>query len=169
MSETPDVMSKGWDAAFRRMCVWTKLYDQQTKVAFFVFCTHFDHMGIKARAESAKLVVAKVKTIVGNSPVLVVGDLNSTPDSQEMYKTFTENLADSRKVSVIPPKGYLGTFNGYEMSSDSISAFQLIDYIFCQKVKVLSYKVLRDKYSEGSYPSDHFPVMIECEMKRNNP
>ena len=167
LSETPEIMSKGWDAACRRMCVWTKLYDKQTKATFIVFCTHFDHIGVKARAKSAKLIVSRVKAIVGNMPVLLVGDLNSTPDSREMYKTFTDNMDDSRIVSIIPVKGYLGTFNGYEISNDSISTFQLIDYIFCQKIKVKSYKVLRDKYSEGSYPSDHFPVMIECEMKNN--
>lgn len=169
LSETPEMISKGWDGAFRRMCVWTKLYDKQTKATFFVFCTHFDHVGVKARAESAQLIVAKMITIAGNLPVLVVGDLNSTPDSQEMYKTFNDNLDDSRKVSVNPSKGYLGTFNGYEMSSDSIPKFQLIDYIFCRKIKVLRYKVLGDKYSEGSYPSDHFPIMIECVIKKLSP
>ena len=45
LSESPDVMSKGWDADFRRMCVWTKLKDIENNRELFVFCSHFDHIG----------------------------------------------------------------------------------------------------------------------------
>jgi endonuclease/exonuclease/phosphatase family metal-dependent hydrolase len=163
LSETPEKMSKGWDADYRRMCVWTKLFDRKTKTSFYVFCTHFDHIGVKARAESARLIVAKIKQIAGNFPVLLVGDLNATTNESVMYEALSSNMQDSREIAVLKSDHFSGTFNGYEMSTDSMTTFKKIDYIFCKKIKVLTYKVLTDRYSEGSYPSDHFSVMIECE------
>ena len=166
LSETPDTISKGWDAAFRRICVWTKLYDLRSKTAIYVFCTHFDHIGKKARVESAKLIVERIKKLAGTSPVLCLGDLNTSPESSEMYKILTSSLKDSREISLIPPKGSLGTFNGYDISTDSLPSTVRIDYILCKKIKVLSYQVLSERYNKASYPSDHFPVMIECEISK---
>ncbi len=162
LSPTPEILSIGWDAAFRRMCVWTKLHDKLNDKTFFVFCTHFDHLGVKARVESAKLIVQKIKTIAGDSPVLFVGDLNSSPEATEMYKTLAGSLDDSRVITKTPAKGSEGTFNGYDITKSMLPVSERIDYIFCKSVTVFSYKVLNDKYSNKTYPSDHFPVMIEC-------
>jgi endonuclease/exonuclease/phosphatase family metal-dependent hydrolase len=162
LSETPDIISKGWDAAFRRMCVWTKFRDLQNKTEFYVFCTHFDHMGVKARVESAKLIVERVKKIAGDMPVLFLGDLNTSPESTEMYKILISAFDDSREISQIHPVGSVGTFNGFDVSTALLPLSVRIDYIFCNGFNVFNYKVLDDKFSDKTYPSDHFPVMIEC-------
>ena len=61
LSETPDkVGSKGWDAALPRICTWAQFEDKNTKWKFWMFNLHMDHVGTKARSESAKLVSAKV-------------------------------------------------------------------------------------------------------------
>jgi len=164
LSKTPETMSIGWDAALNRICLWTKLYDRENKTTFFVFCTHFDHMGTLARAESAKLIVRKIKVLAGESPVICVGDFNASPEETEMYDSMTVFLNDSREIALIPAKGFAGTFNGYDMTSATFPEKNRIDYIFCRKVKVLSYKTLTERYTKGSYPSDHFPVMVECEL-----
>ena len=167
LSPTPETMSIGWDAAFRRMCVWIKLVDRHTDKSFYVFCSHFDHMGVKARVESAKLIVQKVKEIASDQPVLFVGDLNTSPESTEMYKTLAVALEDSREISEKTPKGSLGTFNGYNASVSDFPRSVRIDYIFCRNFKVLNYQVLNNKYSSKTYPSDHFPVMIECRINKS--
>jgi len=166
LSETPDTMSIGWDAAFRRMCVWTKLYDLKSKTSFYVFCTHFDHMGKKARVESAALITKRIEKIAGKSPVVCLGDLNASPESTAMYKVLTNSLEDSRNISLTKPKGSLGTYNGYDVSTDSLPSSVRIDYILCRKIKVLSYQVLTDRFSKETFPSDHFPVLITCEISR---
>ncbi|NEW85162.1 MAG: endonuclease, partial [Mariniphaga sp.] len=43
----------GWDAVCNRTVTWIKLKDKITKKSFYVFDTHFDHRGNKAREESA--------------------------------------------------------------------------------------------------------------------
>jgi len=166
LSETPDTMSMGWDGAFRRICVWAHLYDRQSKRAFFFFSTHFDHIGTKARTESSKLIVERIKILAGEAPVFCVGDLNASPESTEMYKNLTSYLEDSREISVTPVKGSSGTFNGYDMLSSSFNEQVRIDYIFCRKVQVYNYMVLTEKFTKDCYPSDHFPVMIECNISK---
>jgi endonuclease/exonuclease/phosphatase family metal-dependent hydrolase len=164
LSETPDTISKGWDAAFRRMCVWEKLSDKNTGEEFFVFCTHFDHMGVKARVESAKLIVERVRKIAGELPVFFVGDLNTSPEATEMYKILTTYFKDSREIVRKQPTGSIGTFNGYDVSKDLLPVTERIDYIFCNKINVLTYNVINKKYNNKTFPSDHFPLMIECEI-----
>ena len=166
LSDTPEKMSLGWDAAYRRICVWIKFYDQQSKTNFYYFCTHFDHIGIKARAESAKLIVKRIKVIAKDAPVILAGDLNASTNEPEMYKTLINFLNDSRDISLIKPKSPEGTFNGYEINTDSIPTFNRIDYLFCRKFQVVNYLVIRERYSKYTYPSDHFPVMIECEIMK---
>lgn len=166
LSETPEVMSKGWDAALRRMCVWSKLYDRKSKTEFYFFCTHFDHMGVKARVESAKLIVERINKIAGNAPVVFLGDLNTSPEATEMYTILISAFDDSKEISQSTPGGSIGTFNGFDASEVLLPPSKRIDYIFSKKIKVFKHRVINDKFSEKTYPSDHFPVMIECVIKK---
>ena len=95
LSETPDVPgSKGWDAALERIASYAKLRDKATGKVFMAVNTHFDHVGVKARRESAKLIMRKIQEIVGTRPAVVTGDFNVT-ENDEAYKTMigsqTEN------------------------------------------------------------------------------
>src|SRR6185436_4361713 len=70
LSLTPEVPgSKGWDADITRIVTWARFKDKISKKIFFVFNTHFDHIGQEARRESAKLIKQRVKEIAGNNPV----------------------------------------------------------------------------------------------------
>jgi endonuclease/exonuclease/phosphatase family metal-dependent hydrolase len=55
LSLTPEIPgSKSWDAAITRVVTWAKFRDIKSKKTFFVFNTHFDHIGKQARTESSK-------------------------------------------------------------------------------------------------------------------
>lgn len=89
LSETPDVPgSKGWDAAIERIASYAKLKVKATGKIFMAVNTHFDHVGVMARRESAKLIMRKIQEIVGNRPAVVTGDFNVTEDD-EAYVTMT--------------------------------------------------------------------------------
>ena len=91
LSETPDVAgSKGWDAALERIASYAKLRDKATGKIFMAVNTHFDHVGVTARKESAKLIMQKIQQIVGNRPAVVTGDFNITEDD-EAYTTMVTN------------------------------------------------------------------------------
>ncbi|MBO7137351.1 MAG: endonuclease/exonuclease/phosphatase family protein [Bacteroidaceae bacterium] len=88
LSETPDVPgSVGWDAALERIASYAKLRDKATGKVFMAVNTHFDHVGVKARRESAKLIMRKIQEIVGMRPAVVTGDFNVTEDD-EAYTTM---------------------------------------------------------------------------------
>lgn len=77
LSEKPEsVGSVGWDAALPRICTWGEFEDKQTKWRFWAFNLHMDHVGKKARWESARLVLQKIKTLCGDAPFILTGDFN---------------------------------------------------------------------------------------------
>ena len=159
LSETPENPSKGWDAALNRVCTWVKFEGNDGK-KFYVFNIHYDHIGQKAREESSKLVIRKIKEInKENLPVVFMGDFNVMPDNPA-YRTVLDNsdLKDSRLISKNPSIGNQGTFNGYNWEKLPEG---IIDHIFVSpNITVLRHGILTDNYGM-KYPSDHFPVMVE--------
>lgn len=70
LSETPNKISKGWDAALNRICTYVLLKDKKSKQKFWVFNTHLDHMGELARTNSIQLILSKISQLnTANSPV----------------------------------------------------------------------------------------------------
>lgn len=165
LSKTPDKISVGWDAAMERICTYTLLEDNISKQKFWVFNTHFDHIGEQARIESAKLIFKKISALNSdNLPVILMGDFNLEPDSAPI-QFLTTNLSDSFKSSLEKPFGPSGTFNGFKFNEP---VTRRIDYIFTSKknIKVLQYAVLSDS-KDCKYPSDHLPVFIEIELNKS--
>ncbi len=159
LSETPEKPGPGWDAACNRVCTWGKFLQKETGKQFYVFNTHFDHMGDTARANSAVLICDSVaaKNQDKNLPVILTGDFNLTPDTQPI-SLIKKEFNDSRDVSVEPPYGPYGTYNGFDHNSP---LDRRIDYIFVnKKVSVLKYAVLSDS-KDNRYPSDHLPVFVK--------
>ncbi len=165
LSENPDLPgSMGWDAAHPRLVTWGKFKDKQSGKAFFLFNTHFDHAGVEARINSARLLREKVETIAEGRPVLVTGDFNCTPDSKPM-RILNENseqneskLTDVLEKAKYPHYGPTGTFNGFNLNFDTQ---RRIDYVLVNKyVNVLTSAVLTDQW-HNRFPSDHFPVMSD--------
>ncbi|MCG9970773.1 endonuclease/exonuclease/phosphatase family protein [Christiangramia crocea] len=154
--------SRGWDAAYPRVCTYALFEDKESGEKFWVFNTHFDHRGKKARLESAKLILTKIAEInSAGLPAILMGDLNLEPDTRAI-QLIADKLRDSRNVARNVSFGSEGTFNGYEFHEP---VTRRIDYIFVNdKVEVLKYGVLTDS-KDQKYPSDHFPVLIKAELK----
>ena len=80
LSETPEKVSVGWDAALPRICTYAQFELTSSKRTFWHFNTHFDHIGETARAESAKFIVSKIADLVSFGDVVVLsGDFNAEP------------------------------------------------------------------------------------------
>jgi len=162
LSETPEKPGKGWDATCcNRICSWAKFNDLSTKKDFYFFSVHFDHQGVLARKESGKLMVQKMKEIAKNASIICVGDLNSTPDTEQV-QTIQTLLNDTYRVTAVPPYGPVGTFNGFKFDA---AMKDRIDYVFVSKdINVLNYAVLTDA-KEQRYPSDHQPVVTTLVLR----
>jgi len=158
LSETPDVVSVGWDAALERICTYGLFEDKNSGEKFWVFNTHFDHLGVIARKKSSALILKKIKEINTQSlPVILMGDFNSIPDS-EPIKILKNDLIDALQISLDNLKGPQGTFNDFD---EMLPIDNRIDYIFTINVKVLSYRHIDDRLNNNRHISDHLPVMIE--------
>ncbi len=162
LSETPDQPSYGWGVNFRRICTWGKFEHLATGKEFYVYNVHFDHEIQEARENSTQLVREHIYEYTDNKPVILMGDLNATPDNP-VYKKVTENgfFKDAFHITEIPPHGPEGTFNGFLFNE---KPERRIDYVFfTEHFRVLRYGVLTDNYGL-QYPSDHFPVLTEVEF-----
>jgi endonuclease/exonuclease/phosphatase family metal-dependent hydrolase len=164
LSETPDKISKGWDAAYNRVCTYMLFKDLKTKQLFWVFNTHLDHIGVAARTKGIQLILSKIKELnTKNYPVILMGDLNSEPQEDRMIM-LKKAMDDCRDVTQEKPFGPYGTFNNFKHNEP---VTKLIDYIFISKnsiLKVKKYAVLSDS-KDLKYPSDHLPVYVEINFK----
>lgn len=167
LSQTPSVAgSIGWDAALPRIVTWCYFEDKITHKKFYAFNTHFDHLGKVARAESARLLLEKVKTIAGKLPVIVTGDFNAGP-TEEPIKIIVDaanpnHLTDSKFISQQPHYGPDGTFNAFQ--SKEIDD-EPIDHIFIKNnCRVLKHATISESW-RGRFSSDHFPVLAEIVIR----
>lgn len=164
LSETPDKISRGWDAAFNRVCTYALFKDLKTKKVFWVFNTHLDHVGELAKTNGILLILSKIKELnTKNYPVLFMGDFNSQP-SEDRIKALKKEMNDTRDISEAKPFGPSGTFNGFK-HNEPVNL--LIDYIFISKnnkFKIKKFAVLSDS-KDLKYPSDHLPVFVEISYK----
>lgn len=165
LSQTPEVAgSRGWDAACNRVVSWVQLKDGNSEKPFFVFCTHFDHMGEVARRNSAKLLIHAVDSLAGKNPAVVLGDFNARPGT-EPYQLITGksdpiHLTDALELTS-KVNGPEYTYTGFKIGG---IPGQRIDYIFLKNIsKVKTYKVNNTNNGEF-YPSDHLPVSAEVEF-----
>lgn len=163
LSETPDVVSKGWDARYNRVCTYAILKNKTTGFTYAHFNAHFDHLGTVARNQSVALICKKIKELCPGIPVIFSGDLNADEGS-EMYNRILES--GMRDTKYLAKKTMdMGTYHGYSKITE-LTRTEPIDFIFvnayCKSVK--SYKVDTEKYN-GIYPSDHHPVIVELTLK----
>lgn len=161
LSLTPDIPSKHWDAALPRICTYALFKEKKTGVEFWVFNTHFDHVGQESRLQAIKIIKKRISQENTNSnPVFFMGDLNVEPKNEVIAK-LNAFMLDTYDVSVNPPFGSYGTFNGFKFHEP---VTRRLDYIYVsesEKIEVLKHAVLTDS-KDLKYPSDHFPVYIEA-------
>ncbi len=163
LSETPEIPSRGWDAALNRIVTWGKFKSKVSGKQFLCFNTHFDHRGDEARKNSAILIRKKIEEMTYNKnlPVILTGDFNLTPDS-EPISLLKKYMTDSRDVTEEPPYGPVGTYNNFVIDAPLENR---IDYIFTHGgIDVLQYAVLTD-FSNHRTPSDHLPVFARILLK----
>lgn len=166
LSPVTDKPNKGWDAALPRICTWLRMQENGTNRIFWFFNLHFDHIGVIARRESAKLVLSKIKEMCAEEPVILTGDFNvdQHDESYILIKT-SGKLTDTYETAKIR-YAQTGTFNDFNPNENSDSR---IDHIFVSSgFDVIRYGILTDSYRDSTsirLPSDHFPVKVEINLK----
>ena len=164
LSETPDKPgSKSWDTALTRMVTWVKLRDRRQPKAkpIVFFNTHFDHRGVQARIESARLIRRRVIEASKTYRVIVTGDFNMGEGS-EAYKALfdlsdgqSSPLRDTYRIAHPTRAANEGTFSEFKAGAPSGPR---IDWIgVSREWQVIKAEIDRTE-RDGRTPSDHFPV-----------
>lgn len=159
LSETPEKVSKGWDAAYPRICTYGLFTDIKTSKKIWIFNTHLDHIGEQAQLNGIKQIQQKMLEVnTKNYPVILMGDFNVEPNSM-LITDLSEAMLNTEAIAKLT-FGPKGTFNGFKFNE---AVTRKIDYIFISKsnsIKVNKYGVLSES-NDLKYPSDHFPVYVE--------
>lgn len=160
LSDTPDKVSIGWDAACNRTCTWGHFKVNDTGFEFLYFNTHLDHVGSQARMNSIKLIVAKMAELNPNNvPVFLSGDFNSTTDDT-IFEPLKASLKDAREVSAISDKNI--TYNGFGKVIDNPDTRKewVIDHIFFSGVNPVAFRVVMCNFGVP-FISDHYPIAFK--------
>lgn len=162
LSETPEKPSKGWDAAYNRICTYALFKMKKGGKKFWAFNVHFDHVGNVARENSAKLILEKIKALNSkNLPVVLTGDFNLT-DETAPIKFISKTMTDTFYRCNKPHYGPTGTFTAFDVHTIPKDR---IDYIFIKGFECQTNRTINDRRDNLLYPSDHFPVLTELKIK----
>lgn len=169
LSETPEVPgSKSWDSSLPRITTWARMKDKQAgDRLLLVINTHFDHKGHVARKEGAKIIRHFIATRATDAAVIVTGDFNSVPGS-EQYRTLTERGNEG----VLMHDAYADVFRANpELNDGTAHAFKdlpvtaRIDWILHSPAFRATSATI-DRHREGPlFPSDHYAVVAVLNWK----
>ncbi|EMI18131.1 endonuclease/exonuclease/phosphatase family protein [Rhodopirellula maiorica SM1] len=162
----PDPQAVGenaWGANLPRICSWVEIKSKNEATHLLLMNTHFDHQSATARENSANLLRTKASELRGQLPVVMMGDLNATPESKPLQNLLAKNgegvtFFDASKLSDSEPTGPSGTFNGFKAVREKFK----IDFILLSdpKTAVASHQTLDPKTKAGRFASDHLPILI---------
>lgn len=158
LSPTPATPSVGWDAAYPRLATWARLADRRTGRRLLVLNTHWDHVGVTARLNSARLIRAWLNGERRRcESVVVLGDFNATREEASL-RELSADYGDALMLSRSPPFGPAGTFNGFDILH--VDAAPIDHVLVSSDVRVERYGVLT-QHDAGRLPSDHYPVLAD--------
>ena len=154
LSETPEVPSLGWDAACKRIVTWVHLEDTLLNNEFYIFNTHFDHIGTIARKESALLLLKKIEELAYcfENNIFITGDFN-TESNDPIFLPLKKYFKSTRDVAPISDKSF--TFNDF---GKTVEPAMVIDHIWFTKPVPVEFKILNGNFGVP-YISDHYPVL----------
>lgn len=151
LSETPDQVSKGWDASYRRTCTWAGFRHKKLGQTCYFFNTHLDNDGKVAREESIKLLVSRMKTINSKRRVsFLTADFNSNV-TDACFAPLHVYMRDARANAAVSDD--YPSWNGYGASTGRL------DHVFFSgdNCTAREFRTLRGDYGVP-YISDHYPV-----------
>lgn len=189
LSETPDVWSRGWDAAFVRGATWVRFEDQATGFQFVYLNAHLDHVGEESRLASSRLIVSQLDAIAPGMPCIVTADFNSrawAPDNEEAiaYPSVVRRDAlppGGTVHAIFTDGGFRDTFieAGHydQLDMNTFHAFLgdefppcslRIDWILVRDGDRHIWQTdMCDIVRDGDppvYPSDHYPVVADVRL-----
>ncbi|MCM1503484.1 MAG: endonuclease/exonuclease/phosphatase family protein [Bacteroidales bacterium] len=152
LSETPDIPSIGWDAAYKRTATWAKMRHIQSGKIFFFVNTHLDHRGKNAQKNGLALIVERIAAMNPDGfPMILTGDFNVLPTDSVLNALDGKMESAREKAEDTDRKD---TFNGFGKGKGKI-----LDYIYLAGFRgCCRFRVIDKTYENIPYISDHYPI-----------
>ncbi len=150
LSKTPYVPGSRYEEQSEcpRICTEAVFEDLESRKVFRLVNTHLDHIGMQARKLGYLQILTKLEQedFFPEAPVVIVGDMNAEPDSEEMRvaEQFAGYVTATKDIGI--------TFHGYGKEHPCN-----IDYIVVKGCGCDSVEKWTDKVGAVSL-SDHYPV-----------
>ncbi len=159
LSGTPTVPGSRYpgQSSCPRTCTDAVLLEEDSGKVFRVLNTHLDHVGKEARARGLAQILrhAAQTDLFPDIPMILAGDLNAEPDSEELSLLKTHpGLTDvTRSVGI--------TYHGYGRNAPSSQ----IDYIVLGGAVTCTRVEKWTDEENGVFLSDHYPVCAHLEWQ----
>ena len=164
LSETPNKESKGFGAAFLRICVHAVLKNIETQKEISVYSVHLEVMGKEVREKEINMILDRLSK--DDKKAIVCGDFNAT-QKENCYKAIAEKMNSTQAVAKTTDTGI--TYQDFGASEDKLSFKDSIDFIFVDKdFYVRNFDILQEhKEIDGNsvYYSDHYAVKSQVIYK----
>lgn len=155
LSDTPRVKSKFTESKWPRQCT-IGLFENNGRRVIHAN-THFDFKS-SVQEKSAGLVLEFLKEFPENTPTIITGDFNASPNSNT-YDIFLNHGFNDLFENL-----HTSTFHGFTGKDLG----DHIDWILYRgHLKGVKNQIIRDSFS-GYYPSDHYPVVSEFTFSDTN-
>lgn len=159
LSDTPETVgSISWGNVLPRMVTWARFQRIADGATFVLYNTHLPYreQDEPARERGAALILARLRQLPADEPIILTGDFNTAPDSPT-YALLTTALTDAWTAAprrLGPP----ATFHDFTGKAD-----RRIDWILFRGLQAKSARTVTT-HRRGRYPSDHFPVVVDFEL-----
>ena len=155
LSETPLVPGSRYpgQSSNPRICTDAVLMEEESGRKFRVLNTHLDHVGKEARERGLRQILSYAAStgFLPGAPMILAGDFNAEPDSEEMRPIRDDPCLTDTTYRIGP------TYHGYGKADPG----EQIDYIVLRgALKCTSVEKWTDE-ENGVYLSDHYPVCAE--------
>jgi endonuclease/exonuclease/phosphatase family metal-dependent hydrolase len=173
LSDTPDQPgSRFEETPLPRICTWGRLQGSGAK-PFYFFNTHFDYRSTSAQEKSAALLLARIPTIAGLYPSVLLGDFNCTPTSVARRLLVSTFFEDAREAAAALPaernvNAEAGTFTDFRSPAQAgvvLPGEEIVDHAFTSGFRIERREVSLDvREDSGRSISDHRALVIDASI-----
>ena len=173
INEHPSTPGLSWkyfgDAnTIARTLEWILFRDNASQTEFYFACTHMNYSLASSGVYGAELNARMLRELVGETPVVLVGDFNMHRSHEDTYRNYKSQFYDAalHTTTTCNPKGnitHTGS-NWYPATNANCSGSEF-DYQFYDNIVPLSREIITEDYNRALAPSDHFPVLVRYKFQ----
>ena len=168
VNDHPETPGNSWGGTIPRTCIWVHLQDKNSLQDFYFVCTHVNYGENYCGIESGKLIGNRIRQVVGQTPMVMVGDFNMSRSAhEEAYRGYASHFYD---LALTTPVNQCLPADGPQITATTTewtpatpgSTGNEFDYIWYDHMEPLSRHIITQYYPESGRtvnPSDHYPVL----------